>query len=134
VIIDAILAFVGFGTVIALVSGQAQASNGSYGFHLHGLAAFALLVVMFGYWIVCERVWGTTIGKRLFSIRVVGADGGRIGVGQSVGRNLLRVVDGFPYVLPYLVGFVASRTNGERLRLGDMAAGTRVVARPHDPA
>ncbi|HEY1480510.1 MAG TPA: RDD family protein [Gaiellales bacterium] len=83
---------------------------------------------------VCEKLWGMTIGKRLFSIRVVRADGGRIGLGQSVGRNLLRVVDGFPYVLPYLVGFLASRTSGERLRLGDMAAGTRVVGRERDPA
>jgi uncharacterized RDD family membrane protein YckC len=93
-----------------------------------GAPAFAWLVLAFAYFIVCERLFGATVGKRIFSLRVEGRDGGLPTWGQSVGRNLPRIVDGFPYVLPYLVGFVVAKSNADRRRLGDSAAGTRVVS------
>lgn len=77
--------------------------------------------------LMCERLFGATVGKRMLSLRVEGRDGGLPSWGQSLGRNLLRIVDGFPYVLPYLVGFVVAKSNADRRRLGDSAAGTRVV-------
>ena len=129
VIIDALITFVGFGTLIGLVTGDAHRSGGTVGFHLNGAPALVLFAASFAYWIVCEHLLGYTIGKRLFGIRVVGADGGNPGWGASIGRNLLRVVDAFPYVLPYLVGFIAAISGAERRRLGDLAAGTRVIQR-----
>ena len=127
-IIDAVLVFFVLGALVALATGQTNQSGGSVGFYLHGGPAFLWAAVSLGYWIVCERLWGMTLGKRLFGIRVVGTDGGNPTWGQSVGRNLLRIVDAFPYVIPYLVGFIAAMTNGERQRVGDKVAGTRVVA------
>jgi uncharacterized RDD family membrane protein YckC len=126
-LIDGVLTFFGLGVLVASVAGQARHSGGSLGFDLHGGAALAWLVLAFGYWIVCEWFFGTTLGKRIFSIRVVGLDGARPSFGQSLLRNVLRIVDGFPYVLPYLVGFVVAKSNGERQRLGDLVARTRVV-------
>ena len=127
VIIDALIALFGLGTLVAIATGQTNHSGGSVGFYLHGGPAVLWAALSLAYWIVCERLWGRTLGKRLFGIRVVGADGGNPTWGQAIGRNLLRLVDAFPYVLPYLVGFVAAMTNGERQRVGDKAAGTRVV-------
>jgi uncharacterized RDD family membrane protein YckC len=126
VLIDGVGAFA-LGVLVGKLTGQTDHGGDTVGFSLHGGPALLWFVLAFGYWIVCERVWGMTIGKRIFSIRVVGDDGGNPGLGSCVGRNLLRVVDGFPYVLPYLVGFVVAKTNGDRRRIGDKLAGTRVV-------
>jgi uncharacterized RDD family membrane protein YckC len=127
VIIDALLALIVLGTVVASLTGQAHHSGGSASFNLHGKPAFLWAVLAFGYWIVCERLWGMTIGKRLFSIRVQGSGGGNPSWGQSIVRNLFRLVDGFPYLIPYLLGFAVAKSNDERARIGDKLAGTRVV-------
>jgi uncharacterized RDD family membrane protein YckC len=127
VIVDGILTFLLLGGVIAGLAGQTSNHGGSFGFHLHGAPAVLWLVLSFGYWIACESLFGMTLGKRLFSIRVERADGARPSVGQSIARNLLRIVDGFPYIVPYLIGFVVAISSSERQRVGDRAAGTRVV-------
>jgi uncharacterized RDD family membrane protein YckC len=69
-----------------------------------------------------------TVGKRLFSIRVSTHDGLKPTWRQSFIRNILRLIDGFPYLIPYLLGFAIAKSNEERKRLGDKAAGTRVLA------
>jgi uncharacterized RDD family membrane protein YckC len=97
------------------------------GFNLHGWAAFIWLVLAFSYWIACERLWGTTIAKRLFSITVEGRGGDRPNWREATIRNLLRPIDGFPYILPYLLGFLVAKTDQDRRRIGDRAAGTRVT-------
>jgi uncharacterized RDD family membrane protein YckC len=129
VIIDAIIVFFGFGIVIAMAAGQTHHSGSSVGFNLHGPAALVFFVAGFAYWIVGEHVFGTTIGKRIFGIRVVGADGGKPGWGAAVVRTLFRIVDSFPWVVPYLAGFVSAISGSERKRIGDRVAGTRVVQR-----
>lgn len=128
VIIDALVVLIVLGTVVGLATGQTQRSNGSVGFNLHGWAAVLWVVLSLGYWTVCERLWGMTIGKRLFSIRVEGRDGGKLTWRQSAIRNVFRLLDAFPYLIPYLLGFIVARTNDERERIGDKVAGTRVVA------
>jgi uncharacterized RDD family membrane protein YckC len=128
VIIDGLLVLIVLGTFVGLATGQTHRSGGSVGFNLHGWPAVIWLALSLGYWTVCERLRGTTVGKRLFSIRVEGRDGGRPSWGQSAIRNLLRLLDAFPYRLPYLLGFIVATTNDRRERIGDKIAGTRVVA------
>ena len=127
VLIDSLITFFGLGYSIAALSGQTFNNGGSSGFNLHGGPAIVWIALSWAYWVVLERLWGTTPGKRIFKIRVVGLDGGTISWGQSAGRNLLRVADGFPFVLPYLVGVIVALNNGDKQRLGDRAARTRVV-------
>lgn len=68
---------------------------------------------------------GRTPGKQALGIRVVRDDGGRVGVLDSIIRNLVRIVDMLPgYYAVGLVSLLLSKTNK---RLGDMAAGTVVV-------
>src|SRR5258708_2943362 len=80
-------------------------------------------VVSVGYGIVCEWFWrGQTVGKRLFRLRVMDAEGLRLQFGQVVMRNLLRFVDALPAF--YFVGGVTSCLNSRCQRLGDLAANT----------
>lgn len=89
---------------------------------------FALYALFsFAYYALLPGVTGWTIGKLLVGIRVVNKEGNPAGLGRNVVRWLLFVVDGFFLLLPGLITMLASR--GHR-RVGDMAAGTFVVA--HD--
>jgi uncharacterized RDD family membrane protein YckC len=84
-------------------------------------------VVSVGYGIVLEWRWrGQTLGKRLFGLRVVDAQGLRLQLRQIALRNLMRVFDSLP--LAYLVGGIACAVSRNCQRLGDLAANT-VVAR-----
>jgi uncharacterized RDD family membrane protein YckC len=91
-------------------------------------------VVQWGYFVLWEWLWyGQTPGKRLVGIRVIDEQGSSISFGQAVTRNLLRVADGLPLLIPdvmpvlYGVGFLTAACNREQRRLGDWAAGTLVV-------
>lgn len=68
---------------------------------------------------------GRTWGKSRVGLRVVRDDGSRVGVLDSVIRNLLRVVDMLPG--NYAIGMLCIVLNSKHKRLGDMAAGTVVV-------
>lgn len=91
--------------------------------HLMGAGA-ASVVYRFG----MEARDGQTIGKRRYGIRVVAIDGGPAGPRAIAIRSLLRMVDSLPVC--YVVGLLSMlRTGpGRRQRLGDVAAGTIVVA------
>ncbi|MGA3240543.1 MAG: RDD family protein [Bryobacteraceae bacterium] len=90
-------------------------------------AALLYFVAQVGYGIVLEWRWrGQTVGKRLFKLRVIDAQGLRLQLSQIVIRNLLRLIDSLP--LLYLVGGTASLFSAKYQRLGDLAANT-VVAR-----
>ena len=101
-----------------------------------GSALFMVItfVVQWGYFLLFEWLWhGQTPGKRLVGIRVIDMDGAGISLGQAAVRNVLRVVDGLPLMIPdvvpvmYGVGFLVAACNPEQRRLGDLAAGTLVV-------
>ena len=67
---------------------------------------------------------GQTPGKRALGIRAVGLDLRPCGLGRSLIRGLLLVVDGF---FGYLVGIVLIAFTENWQRLGDMAAKTIVI-------
>jgi uncharacterized RDD family membrane protein YckC len=86
-------------------------------------------VASIGYGIAGEWFWrGQTVGKRLFRLRVVDAEGMRLQFNQIVTRNLLRFVDALP--LMYFVGGAACWLSPKCQRLGDLAANTVVVLIP----
>jgi uncharacterized RDD family membrane protein YckC len=125
VVVDGVFVFIVLGAAVGVATGETHRAS----FSLHGWAAVAWIVLSFGYWIGCERLWGMTIGKRLFSIRVIGEGGAKPTWRQSLVRNLMRLVDGFPYILPYLLGFIVAETSYQRRRIGDHLAATHVVPR-----
>ncbi|HTV75795.1 MAG TPA: RDD family protein [Candidatus Baltobacteraceae bacterium] len=86
-------------------------------------------VVGIAYGIFFEWSWrGQTIGKKLFRLRVVDAEGMRLQFNQIVVRNLLRFVDELP--LFYFVGGLTCWLNSKCQRLGDIAANTVVIRAP----
>ena len=91
--------------------------------------SFLLLEVGFSflYYGVLTGLAGATLGKFATGIRVVKEDGSVVGVGRSLVRWILFLVDG-PLTL-FLCGIITSATSRGHRRLGDMAAGSYVVGK-----
>lgn len=122
ILIDSIVLILVF-IVIGIITGNANGSS----VHLSGAPALLNFLIDFLYFIVLEALYGQTVGKMATGIRVVRDDGSPLGWGGSAARNILRFVDGFPYVIPYLLGAVVMWASSKKQRIGDMAAGTVVV-------
>lgn len=91
-----------------------------------GIYFLAYFVMTFAYYIILEWFWnGQTIGKRLMKLRVMDVQGLNLSFGQIILRNLLRAIDGLPFL--YMVGGIAASINQYSQRLGDIAANTAVV-------
>ncbi|MCL2356508.1 MAG: RDD family protein [Defluviitaleaceae bacterium] len=89
-----------------------------------GLVLVFWFVMNFGYFIVSEMVLnGQSVGKKIFSLRVIRDNGMPLGFGQSLVRGLLRTSVDMLYV-----GFFAVLFSKQHKRLGDMAAGTIVIS------
>ena len=88
----------------------------------------AASVVYFAFFVVLQGLTGASPGKFLTGIRVVDEQGHRAGVGRSLLRTVLWVVDAAPWFVP-LVGFIVGLTSTGHRRVGDLAAGTFVVHR-----
>ncbi|MCC7541896.1 MAG: protein kinase [Deltaproteobacteria bacterium] len=86
--------------------------------------ALALAMVSATYFVVPTAVWGQTLGKKLFGLRVVGDDGEI----PSIGRAALREVAGrWLSMLCCGLGFAMAWLDVERRSLADRVATTRVV-------
>jgi len=127
-IIDAIIMII-ISYVIALLTGGT--SQG--GFSLEGVPAALSWLINFAYYIGLEVTQGGTVGKLVLGLRVTKADGSPIDWGASLIRNILRVVDAIPFVIPYLLGAILIWNSPTRQRLGDRVAGTVVVKKSSLP-
>ena len=81
------------------------------------------------YFVLLEGLAGATIGKFATGIRVVNEDGTKLDWPAAIVRNVARIVDAFPYVLPYLVGAISVWASPNQQRLGDRWANTVVVTK-----
>jgi uncharacterized RDD family membrane protein YckC len=80
----------------------------------------------FGYYPLFEILWnGQTPGKRKEGIRVIKDSGRPLTASESIGRNLLRIVDWMPVL--YGVGMACAFSNKRNKRLGDLVVGALVV-------
>src|SRR5688500_10055290 len=91
-------------------------------------ASSVAMLLYLAYFTLLEGLRGATVGKRLLSLRVQRLQGGPCTVRESLIRNSLRVIDGFPFffvpgVPPlYVAGGVFIMYSPHRQRLGDWAA------------
>jgi uncharacterized RDD family membrane protein YckC len=122
-------------SVAVLVSalGSVLTLVGALSADLAGAAVtLSYFAISMGYGIILEWAWrGQTIGKKLFHLRVVDAEGMRLQFDQIVTRNLLRSVDMLPAF--YFVGGTACWLSRKCQRLGDVAANTIVIRTPEIP-
>jgi uncharacterized RDD family membrane protein YckC len=91
---------------------------------------FTWLLLSFAYFVISEWLTGASIGKLALGLRVRMIDGRRCTLSAALVRNLLRVVDAFPFVIPNVVAVVAVAGSSRHQRLGDMVAQT-IVVRTH---
>ncbi len=131
---------IGLGIVSIVVNnvyGIAQSSPGPP-FSISGFSLFTtntyvpwpwLALIGLAYFGVPEALVGGSPGKLIGGLRVVRVDGQRLGVGAVVARNLMRIIDYLPFL--YLVGGAAVLSTAYSQRLGNIVAGTTVVARAH---
>ena len=118
-----LVALIALGYVIALATGNTTEE----GFYLTGPLALLYFAAAFAYYIVLDAMIGATPGKLLTNLRVVKEDGARLDWSSSVVRNVFRLVDALPLLLPYLVGAILIWISEKNQRLGDRVAGTVVV-------
>lgn len=91
-----------------------------------GLMLVAMFLIEWFYPVLFEIFrHGATPGKKAMGLRVVNDDGTPVGWSASLIRNLLRYVDFLP--LFYGFGLISMLLHPDFKRLGDIAAGTRVV-------
>jgi uncharacterized RDD family membrane protein YckC len=91
------------------------------------------MVIYFLYHPVLELLMrGQSPGKRMAGVRVVTVNGGTPGVGAVLIRNIFRLIDCLPAL--YLVGLATTLLSAQRVRIGDMAAGTLLVIDEHVPS
>ncbi len=119
------------GSVVILFA--ADALSGDAG-EIRGALGAVILGWALYYHFAMESGDGQTVGKKLMKLRVVLADGRPAGMREIAVRTVLRVIDG---IGAYIVGLIVMLVTGERRqRLGDLAAGTKIVdasATPHSP-
>lgn len=118
-IIDMVLLF-----LIAFIFSSLFGSVEGGAFSVSGLPALVMFILWFVYFVVLEATTGKTIGKYVAKTKVVDESGGHISWGVSVGRNLMRIIDGFFF---YLVGFIVALVSKKNQRLGDIVSRTFVI-------
>jgi uncharacterized RDD family membrane protein YckC len=85
------------------------------------------LTVLFLYHMLLEGIKGVTVGKWLIGIKVVKEDLHNVNIHNSAIRNVLRIVDAFPFFAPYLLGVIVIQRREKRQRVGDLVAHTVVI-------
>ena len=113
-----------FAVVLFLVVGMNSAS--AIGDIAAGIAALSAYLC---YYFVPEWVFGTTIGKSLFALRVQQISGQPCSAHQAAVRTLLRLVEVNPLLFGAIPAGIAILSTKRKQRIGDLLAGTIVVHR-----
>ncbi|MAF66468.1 MAG: hypothetical protein CMJ84_12530 [Planctomycetes bacterium] len=140
-LLDGILVAAGFLSLVlgaVLLAGDGFAILNGIGGFILGLLAGGLVGGLVLYQIVFGLIWdGQTPGKRLMGLCLAAADGHPASALQVVIRSLVWPVDAFFFV-PAPLGVILMAATPRSQRLGDLAAGTLVLAegrgaRPAEP-
>lgn len=105
------------------------AMSGAFEFSYQGEAAYPLIgitaLITFLYFVILEGTIGGTVGKKLIKIKVVREDGSACGIGPSLIRNILRIIDELPFL--YIIGMILIARSDKKQRLGDRLGKTIVI-------
>jgi len=126
-LIDGVLLSIVSGIILFVFhSGTASTADGGVSYNASGPGVALVYIIPIVYYIVLEATMGGTLGKRMLGLRIVKLDGSPISWGESIIRNLLRIIDG---IGGYLLGAILVWTSPTKQRLGDRVAKTVVVRR-----
>ena len=113
--------------LLGIFYGGISSSNGLLWIKISGPPLLMATVLWLGYMTLAEARYGGSVGKRVRGLRVVMEDGEPVTLEASLMRNLMRFLDGLPYVVPYIVGAVGASNSPLVQRFGDRIAETVVV-------
>jgi uncharacterized RDD family membrane protein YckC len=120
-IVAALLVTIAIVAVIAVTG-----PGGAPSVWLLAFAALGAFLLLYGYFAIFEILWnGQTPGKRIIGIRVIKESGRPLTPAETIGRNLMRIVDQMPAM--YAIGLVTMFLNSRNKRLGDLVAGAIVI-------
>ena len=88
-----------------------------------------ILGIYLGYFLLCETLFGRTLGKFGTGLIVVRKDGTRISFKEALIRTAFRLLELNPILLGALPAMVSIMISKNRQRIGDHIAGTIVVNR-----
>jgi uncharacterized RDD family membrane protein YckC len=114
------------GGVMSVAFGESNTEGSSFELNLSGAPFLIYIAICFGYFFILENATGQTLGKKSMNIKVIAVEGPLTTQKVAI-RTILRVVDGFPWIIPNLLGTVVAATSSKHQRIGDMAASTLVV-------
>lgn len=113
-----------FGFIV--ISSGLSVVNSKAGLWVTAFIVLFYFLLYFGYYAFFEIIWnGQTPGKRRVGIRVIKEDGRPLTPAESIGRNLMRIVDWLPAF--YGVGILCAFLTKGNKRLGDLVVGSLVV-------
>jgi len=124
--IDALIGLAAF-ILLAILYGGISSSNGLFRIKISGPPLLMATVLWLAYMTWMEGKDGASIGKRAMGVRVAMEDGEPVTLEAALTRNLMRFLDAFPYVVPYVVGAYAISNSPKMQRFGDRVAETIVV-------
>ncbi len=75
------------------------------------------------YYSLTTSLWGTTVGKRVFNLWVVGADGKRISIMRAIGRYFSTWIS----AVTLFIGYIMIGVRKDKRALHDLIAGTWVI-------
>jgi uncharacterized RDD family membrane protein YckC len=128
-LIDVVVVLI-LGAVFTATFGSRKTSGAVMTFNDASLGQFGFLVfqaVALGYFFVTELYLGGSLGKLALGQRVLTVERTKPTPRQLAIRTAYRLVDGIPYFIPNLFGFVKLSNSDLRQRLGDRSANTVVV-------
>lgn len=123
-----LLALAWFAFSLLFVSGGLRLPDSSSVWSVAVVFAPAIGIYLLYHPVIELAMRGQSPGKRMAGVRVVDRDGGPPGIGAILIRNAFRLVDSLPSL--YVVGLVSTMVTAQRVRIGDMAAGTLLVTAP----
>lgn len=127
VLVSLIIAFIVYSShSLSTPSAPAPSSGGAAEKWAITIVIAIPFLLEWAYFALFETFWrGQTPGKRIMKIRVIQQTGRPITLIESLGRNLIRVIDMLPGF--YVVGLVSMFVTRHQQRLGDLVAGTLVI-------
>ena len=116
------LAWFCVGWLLTQSAGVIPARHGVFGY---AVILPAICIYLFYHPVLEVLMRGRTPGKRRAGLRIVTRGGGTPGVGALLIRNIFRLFDSLPVF--YLLGLLCCFLSAQRVRIGDLAAGTLLI-------
>lgn len=60
------------------------------------------ILIVFSYFVILESTWGSTVGKKIFGLRVFDSSGGKPLMGSAALRNIFLAISAVPFVGPVI--------------------------------